>query len=101
MARFPVSGWETSAPYARQNPKVVAAFQRAIRQASAAAADRAAVEQVAPSYIKGMTPQLASSVHIMAFPTRLSRSRLQRVADEMLSVGLLTEPFDAGRLMPS
>lgn len=100
MAGFPVSGWETSAPYARQNQKVVEAFRTAITQASADAADRSVVEQVAPTYIKGMTRQTASAVHIMDFPTAaVTPDRLRRVADAMRGAGLLTAPFDVRQLL--
>lgn len=102
MADFPVSGWETSAQYAQQNQKVVAAFRKAITQASADAANRSVVEQVAPAYIKGMTRQTASKVHVMSFPTApVTAARLQRVAEAMRGVGLLTAPFDVRQLLLS
>jgi NitT/TauT family transport system substrate-binding protein len=85
--------------YARQHPSAVAAFQRAIVQAQALAATRSVVEQSLPTYIKGIPPQLVAAVHLDSYPTSLSQTRLQRVADAMLEAGMLKQPFDARQLL--
>jgi NitT/TauT family transport system substrate-binding protein len=99
MANFPIAGWATTAKYAQQNPSVVAAFRQAIQQAEALAANRSLVEQVLPTYIKGMTAKLGAALQLDNFPTAVSQTRLQRVADAMLSQGMLTSNYDTSELL--
>lgn len=98
-AGFPIAGWETTQRFAQQDPKTVAAFQRAITQAQALAARAANVQQVLPGYIKGVTPQLAASLNLGAFPGSVSQAQLQRVADLMRSEGMLSGRFNASQLL--
>jgi hypothetical protein len=48
-----------------------------------------------------VTPQLASSLNLGAFPASLSQARLQRVADLMLAEGMLQKPFNTRQLLGS
>ena len=99
MADFPISGYATPRSYARANPTVVAEFTAALVQAQALSANRSVVEQAITTYIDGMTPALVAAVQLDQYPTALSRVRLQRVADTMLSAGLLTRPFNVSQLL--
>jgi NitT/TauT family transport system substrate-binding protein len=99
LANFPIAGYETLQSYAQQNPATVAAFQHAIVQAEGMAANRSVVEQALPTYITGMTPAIVSAVHMDSYPTSLSAIRLQRVADAMLSAGMLARPFNVQQLL--
>jgi NitT/TauT family transport system substrate-binding protein len=99
MASFPISGYVTLRSYARANPAVVAEFTAALVQAEAMSANRSVVEQAIATYIGGMTPALVAAVQLDQYPTALSRARLQRVADTMLSAGLLTRPFNVSQLL--
>jgi NitT/TauT family transport system substrate-binding protein len=78
---------------------VVAAFQRGLVQAQALAATRSVVERSLPTYIPGMPPQIVAAVHVDSYPTSLSQTRLQRVADAMFEAGLLKQPFDTRQLL--
>jgi NitT/TauT family transport system substrate-binding protein len=98
-ANFPIAGYATLRSYARANPKVVAEFTAALVRAQAISGNRSAVEQAIPTYIGGMTPALVAAVQLDQYPTSLSRTRLQRVADMMLSAGLLTRPFNVSQLL--
>jgi NitT/TauT family transport system substrate-binding protein len=94
LAGFPVSAWGTSEYYTQHDPKTVAAFARAIQEATRyAAANPQAVRQVLPAYIKGMKPALASVIVLPAFNTSLSLARMQRVASSMESFGQLSASF--------
>lgn len=98
-ADFPVSAYVTTQKFAKKNPKTVAAFQRAINKAQQLIADdRKLVEQVLPTYTK-IDPKTASIIHIARYPTSVSRTRIQRVADVMLQYGYLKTRFDAGSLL--
>jgi len=87
---FPISGVFTTASFARQHPRIVAAFQRAMFRAQTFAdTHRAAVEQILPTYIQGVTPTEAALVNLGNFPTGLDPVPLQRVADLMFASHLL------------
>jgi len=99
MANIPVAGWGTTTAYAQQNPRVVAAFQRAIGKAQQiAASDRRAVEEILPTYTK-IDAATAATIALGTFPTTMDKSRLQRIPDAMLEHGYLTEKFDIGSLL--
>jgi NitT/TauT family transport system substrate-binding protein len=94
LAGFPVSAWGTSEYYTQHDPKTVAAFARGIQEALRVAASKPqAVRQVLPDYIKGMKSSLASVIVLPTFNTSLSLARMQRVADEMESLGQLPASF--------
>jgi NitT/TauT family transport system substrate-binding protein len=93
-ADLPVGGYMTSQKFAKQNPKTVAAFQRAMAKAQAAATDRSVVGQILPTYIKGLTPQVAQTITLGVYPQSLSKTRLQRVADLMSELGVLKQHYD-------
>jgi NitT/TauT family transport system substrate-binding protein len=91
---LPVAGFVTTESFAGKSPKTLAAFRRAMMKAQTLAADRSQVEQVLPTYIKTITPELASTITMGSYPTGSNQVRLQRVADLMLQSGQLDKPFD-------
>ncbi|MDF5752691.1 ABC transporter substrate-binding protein [Spongiactinospora sp. TRM90649] len=97
-ADFPIAGYATTAEFAQKNPKTLAAFQRAMAKAQALAADRAKVVSIIPTYTTIQSP-IAGSLAIGSFPTSVSASRLQRVADLMREYGLLENALDVGGLI--
>jgi NitT/TauT family transport system substrate-binding protein len=99
MADFPIAGYATLRSYAQVNDAVVAEFTAALVQAQAMSANRSVVEQAIATYITGPTPGLVAAVQLDQYPTMLNRARLQRVADLMLSAGLLSHRFDVSQLL--
>ncbi|MFI0422066.1 ABC transporter substrate-binding protein [Spongiactinospora sp. 9N601] len=97
-ADFPIAGYATTSGFAKENPKTLAAFQRAMVKAQAAAADRAKVVEIIPTYTK-IQPGVAGSLAIGGFPTSLNATRLQRVADSMREYGLLAEDLNVSDLL--
>jgi NitT/TauT family transport system substrate-binding protein len=93
-ANLPAGGYLTSQKFVKQNPKTIAAFQRAMAKASAAAGDRNLVGQILPTYVKGLSPQVAQTITLGTFPQSLSKTRLQRVADLMTSLGAIKQHYD-------
>lgn len=95
MSGFPVSCWATTASFAQQNPKTVAAFQRAIVKASQlAASNTTLVRQELPKFIKTMNPQLAKVITLSTWNTTLSLARMERVANLLERLGDLPKGFD-------
>lgn len=94
-AELPIAGYGTTGKFARENPKTVAAFQRAFAKGQeAAGTDRSKVEKLLPGYAK-IDPQTAALVNLGGFPSRLEATRLQRIPDLMLEFGMLQKHIDA------
>jgi NitT/TauT family transport system substrate-binding protein len=93
VSDFPISGYVTSAQFAKDNPKTVAAFQRAMAKGQSDMADRRVVEETLLQYA-GIDKDIAKTVGVGVFPTSVDGTRLQRVADLMLTYGILKEQFD-------
>jgi NitT/TauT family transport system substrate-binding protein len=96
---LPISGFVSTQDWAKKNPKTAAAFQRAIIKAQKMATqDRKKVEEVLPSYSK-IDPQVASVITLPGFPTSLSKTRMDRVAELMTTSGLLKQKPDMNAIL--
>jgi NitT/TauT family transport system substrate-binding protein len=95
LSDFPITCWVTSAPFAQQHPKTVAAFQRAMASAlQVAATNPSYVRSELPKLIPAMKPTIANVINLPTYNTTLSLTRLERVADVMEQVGALPKNFD-------
>ncbi|MEU6721858.1 ABC transporter substrate-binding protein [Nonomuraea sp. NPDC046802] len=98
-AGLPIAGWMASEQWARQNPKTLAAFQRAISKAQQiASSDRKAVEAALPTYTN-IDRTTAEAITLGAYPSTLEASRLQKVADLMLEHNYIDAPIDVKSVM--
>ncbi|MFB9961589.1 ABC transporter substrate-binding protein [Sinosporangium siamense] len=98
-ANFPIAGWMTTEEFAKNNPKTLAAFQRALaRGQEIAAKDRKEVEAIVPTYTS-IKKETAAVITLGTFPTTLNETRLQRVADLMAEYGILTGKLDVTTLL--
>lgn len=95
---FPIAGYVTTQRFQQKHPRTVAAFQRAIQRAEQVAHNRAAVEQVLPSYTK-ISPRIAAIATIGTYPTTIEATRLQRVPDLMSHFGVLDQQLGAKQLI--
>ncbi|GAA4242088.1 hypothetical protein GCM10022254_73550 [Actinomadura meridiana] len=100
-ADFPIAHLGTTEKFAKENPRTVAAFQRAFVKAQAMAADRGTVEKTVPSYAKGIEAKVVSAMAIGTFPTTRDVNRIQRVADLMRRFGYVDEHIDVKRYVLS
>ncbi|MFF0310284.1 ABC transporter substrate-binding protein [Streptosporangium sp. NPDC004379] len=99
-ADFPIAGMVVTEKFANENPKTVAAFQRALDKAQKlAASNRKVVEEILPTYTK-IDAATAAVITMGSFPTSLDETRLQRVADLMLEQGYLKSKVDAKSILP-
>jgi NitT/TauT family transport system substrate-binding protein len=100
VANLPQAGYIVTAAWASKYPHTAAAFQRAITEAAQlAATNRAAVEQILPTYIPTLKPTLTSMVDLGIIPTSVSATQLQRIANLMLAGGLLPAPLNVKPLI--
>lgn len=98
MHDLPISGWFGLKKFTDGDPKTAAAFQRAMAKGAADAANDQTVRQILPSYA-GIDASTAALVTIPVFPTSLSATRLQRVADLMTTYGQLKGHLDVAPLL--
>jgi NitT/TauT family transport system substrate-binding protein len=90
-AGLALNGYAVTGKFATAHPKTIAAFQRALAKAQGLAT-RAAVQQILPTYIKGMDDQTAKLMALPDFPQGINPTRIQRVADLMVADHQLTKP---------
>ncbi|TDD81600.1 ABC transporter substrate-binding protein [Actinomadura rubrisoli] len=100
-ADFPIAGYASTQAFSDKNPKVVAAFQRALVKAQGMAADRKVVQDVLPTYAKGIDAKVASTMSYGTYPTSLNATRLQRVADVMQQFAYVPNRVDIKPLIAS
>lgn len=90
-ADMPLSGYVAMKAFTEDNPKTVAAFQLAMKEANALAEkDRGALGEVLPDLTK-VPAESVSSLSLGRFPTSVDPTRLQRVIDLMRSNGKLKD----------
>jgi NitT/TauT family transport system substrate-binding protein len=85
-ADFPTSGWVATKKFTDENPKTVAAFQRAMNKAVADTQDRAKVEAAVVKYT-GVPPNIAQLMNMPIYPSSTDATRFQRVVELMHQVG--------------
>ena len=90
---FPIQGVAVTQSWARDNPKTLAAFERAYAQGQELAdTNRSAVEAAVEKFL-GLPPLAAALVSLPGFPTGVDAVRLQRLVDAMVRFGLLKKQY--------
>lgn len=97
-ANLPLDGYFTTSSYATKNASVVAAFRAALDKAQTQAGMTAPL-QTALTHSAGLNARAAAMVTLGTYPTTLSASNLQRVADLMFTFGSLPEPLVASSMV--
>ena len=88
-ANFPISGFFALSSFTKKYPNTARAFVAALERGQALAdSNRAAVEEILPSYIPKLTANQAAVVNLGQYPTNLDTTHLQRVADAMAKANL-------------
>lgn len=99
-ANFPISGYFATQQWTQRYPRTARAFQAAMAKGQALAdSSRAAVEQILPTYVPGLSADETAIVNLGQFPTGLDATHLQRVADLMARGGLIGKPFSVQPLL--
>lgn len=99
LSGMPLSGYFATQSWVQKYPRTARAFQRAVEKGQVLAdTNRALVEKVLPTYSK-VTPKVAALISLNNFPTSLDATRLQRVANLMLTGKLLAKPLNVAPLL--
>jgi NitT/TauT family transport system substrate-binding protein len=89
-ADFPISGYFATKAWTQKYPNTARAFQEAMAKGQALAdSSRAAVQQILPTYIKGLSGQQAAIVNLGQYPTTIDAVHLQRMISLMYTGGLI------------
>ena len=98
-ANFPISGFFALSSFTKKYPNTARAFVAALERGQALAdSNRAAVEEILPSYIPKLPANQAAVVNLGQYPTSLDTTHLQRVADAMAKANL-APGFKVGSLL--
>ncbi|MGW5722077.1 ABC transporter substrate-binding protein [Amycolatopsis sp. NPDC003865] len=95
-----MSGWVVPAGFATSRPEVVDAFQRALTRGVGDVQNRDVREQIFQQDL-GVDAKTAGEVRVGSFPAHLDLGDLQRVADLMVSQGMLSGPFNVTTMLLS
>ncbi|TDQ04564.1 ABC transporter substrate-binding protein [Labedaea rhizosphaerae] len=93
VANFPVSGYVSTGDFVKANPKTVAAFQRAVAKGQADMTNRQTLEDTLLQYTP-IDKSVAKLVVAGVFPTVVDKTRLQRLADLMLTYKIIDNKLD-------
>ncbi|AGM09895.1 ABC transporter substrate-binding protein [Amycolatopsis keratiniphila] len=95
---FPTAGYGSLGKFVSENPKTVAAFQRAMQKATRDAADRSKIEPLLVKYAK-IDQDTAALTTLLTFQSTLDPRRIQRVPDLLLQMGAIPTKIDVGPMI--
>ncbi|WP_328457748.1 MULTISPECIES: ABC transporter substrate-binding protein [unclassified Amycolatopsis] len=96
---FPLTGYGATKKWVRDNPKTLAAFQRAMQKATHEATnDRAKVEPLLVRFAK-IDEDTAKLLTLPGYGSTLDARRLQRVPDLLLQLGAIPSPIDVNSMI--
>jgi len=98
-SELPFTGYGATAEFVRDHPNTTMVFQQVMRRAAEAAHDdRARVVKLLPKIVT-VDHSTARLVILPGFRSTLDAKRIQRVADLMLTFGVLDAPFDVAPML--
>lgn len=95
---FPTAGWGSLGKFTAENPKTVAAFQRAMKKATDESVDRSKIEPLLIEFSK-VDQDTASLTTLLTAQSTLDARRLQRVPDLMQQFGIIPSKIDVGTMI--
>lgn len=98
VSNFPISGYVASSSFAKDNPKTVQAFQRAMAKGQSDVSERQTFETTLLQY-SDIDKDTAKMVVAGTWPTSVDKTRLQRVADLMQTYGILDQKVDISSMI--
>jgi NitT/TauT family transport system substrate-binding protein len=98
-ANIPIAGFFASSDFVKNDPKTLAAFQRAMAKAANDASNRQTVEVSIHKHLKSLSQQVLDVMALPGFPADLDPNRIQRVADLMQKAGFLKSHYDVRQII--
>ncbi|MEV0056862.1 ABC transporter substrate-binding protein [Saccharopolyspora shandongensis] len=95
---LPLGGYVSAAKFAEENPKTVAAFQRAMDSAVTEAQDRSKIEPLLPEFAK-IDKETAAIITLLKMNSRADATRLQRIPRLMLEFGYIDKEIDVASMI--
>jgi NitT/TauT family transport system substrate-binding protein len=98
-ADMPAAGWASTGNYAKENPNVIAAFQRAMQKSTdLALSDRSLVEPLLVEFSK-VDQDTAKMATLLTFQSKLDARRIQRVPDMMKEFDVIPTALDVRKMI--
>jgi NitT/TauT family transport system substrate-binding protein len=98
-ADLPTAGWASTGDFVKENPKTIAAFQRAMQRGTELAlSDRALVEPMLVEF-SGVDEETAKNATLLDFQSKLDAERIQRVPDLMREFEVIPTELDAASMI--
>jgi NitT/TauT family transport system substrate-binding protein len=98
-ANIPIAGFFCSESFVKNDPKTLAAFQRAMAKAATDAANRQISEASISKHLPKLSKQVLDVMALPDFPADLDPNRIQRVADLMQKAGFIKTHFDVRQIL--
>lgn len=98
-ANIPNAGYFATDTFVKDDPKTLAAFQRAMVKGADDAANRKAVEDSVAKHLPNLSKQVLDVMALPGFPSDLDPNRIQRVADLMQKAGFIKSHFDVREII--
>ncbi|MEV0582409.1 ABC transporter substrate-binding protein [Nonomuraea sp. NPDC050310] len=100
-AGIPIDAWGVSEKWLSDNPKTAAAFHRALAKAQKLASDdRAAINEVIPTYTK-IPADVAAKMKLGTFSMEVDKAAFQKLADLLQGYGYIGRKVDVAELVPA
>ncbi|RZS41069.1 NitT/TauT family transport system substrate-binding protein [Herbihabitans rhizosphaerae] len=97
-ANFPTAGYASTGKFTSENPKTVAAFQRAMKRATDESRDRSVVEPLLVEFA-GVDHDIAKLATLLDFQSAMDATRMQRVPDLLLEFKVIDKKIDVAPLL--
>jgi NitT/TauT family transport system substrate-binding protein len=99
MEGFPVAGYQATADFVAENPRTVAAFQRALAAAAAIGQDEPErLIEVITGYTN-LAPEIVGQLSLPRYEASIDAATLERVRDALVEFGMLSEGLDVEPLV--
>jgi NitT/TauT family transport system substrate-binding protein len=98
-SNIPNAGYFATDTFVKDDPKTLAAFQRAMAKGASDAANRQNVENAVAKHLPSLSKQVLDVMALPGFPSDLDPNRIQRVADLMQKSGIIKAHFDVRQML--
>ena len=98
-SNIPNAGYFATDKFVQNDPKTLAAFQKAMAKGAADTTNRKNVEAAIHKHLPSLSQQVLDVMALPGFPPDLDPARIQRVADLMQKAGFIKSHFDVRQIL--